>query len=100
MDYPRHHLGCGGVLNFAETKIVTVIANKKAVEKFKAKAIIKQFNKDFYKCTKCETFINVIIMPSWEEYVLMGKIRINKQAYWALREEHLAKQERRFLRDK
>jgi hypothetical protein len=100
MEYPRHHIGCKGVLNFAETKREVVVVNKKAVDKYGAKAIIKQFNKDFYKCTKCNVFINVIIMPSWEEYVLMGKIRIDKQAYWRLKEETRARQERRFLHDK
>ncbi len=101
MDYPRYHLGnCGGKLNFAETKLVTVVVNKKAVDKYGAKAIIKQFNKDFYKCTKCELFINVIILPSWEEYVLMGKIRIDKQAYWRLKEESRVRKERGLLHDK
>lgn len=97
MEYPRYHLGCGGKLNFAETKTVTVTVNKKAVEKYHAKAIIKQFNKDFYKCDKCENFINVVILPSWEKYVLMGKIRISKQEYWRIKEEHKKRQQRRDL---
>ena len=88
MEYPRYHLGCGGALNFAESKLVTVVVNKRAVDKYNAKAIIKQFNKDFYKCNKCEEFVNVIIFPSWEQYVLMGKIRIEKWKYWKLKKEH------------
>lgn len=97
MDYPRYHLGCGGTLNFAETKLVTIVVNKKAVDKYNAKAIIKQFNKDFYKCDKCENFINIIIFPSWEQYVLMGKIRIAKWEYWKLKKESQARQQRREL---
>ncbi len=88
MEYPRYHLHCGGKLNFAETKVVTVVVNKKAVEKYDAKAIIKQFNKNFYKCDKCEEFVNVIIFPSWEQYVLMGRIRIEKWRYWKIKEAH------------
>jgi len=97
MEYPRYHLGCGGKLNFAETKVVTLVVNKKAVEKYNAKSVIKQLNKDFYKCDKCENFVNVIIFPSWEQYVLMGKIRISKQAYWKLKDEHRARQQRKEL---
>lgn len=96
-EYPREHLGCGGTLNFAETRLVTVVLNKKAVEKFNAKAVIKQFNKDFYKCDKCKTFINVIIFPSWEQYVLMGKIRIEKWKYWKIKEAYKARQQRKEL---
>lgn len=96
-EYPRHHLGCGGELNFAETKVVTVVVNKKAVEKYGDKAIIKQFNKDFYKCTKCKVFINVISFPSWEQYVLMGKIRVPTWKYWKIKEANRARQERRDL---
>jgi len=88
MDYPRYHIGCGGKLNFAETKIVTVITNKKAVEKYNARAKIKQLNKDFYKCDKCENFVNIVTFPSWEEYVLMGKIRVSTQEYWKIKEAH------------
>ena len=75
MEYPRKHLACGGILNFAETKIVTIIMNKKAVDKYNARAKIKQLNKDFYKCNKCGQFISVISFPSWKDYVLKGKIR-------------------------
>jgi len=92
MDYPRYHLHCGGKLNFAETKVVTVVVNKRAVEKYNAKAIIKQFNKDLYKCDKCEEFVNVVIFPSWEEYVLMGKIRIEKWRYWKIKDAYRARQ--------
>ena len=97
MEYPRKHLNCGGTLNFAETKLVTVVINKKAVEKFGAKAVIKQFNKDFFKCNKCENFINVIIFPSWEQYVLMGKIRVAKWKYWEIKEAYKARQQRKEL---
>jgi len=94
MEYPRYHIGCGGKLNFAETKIETVIVNKKAVEKFNARAIIKQFNKDFYICSKCKKRTNVIIFPSWEQYVLMGKIRISKQEYWGIKNAYNARQKK------
>jgi len=96
-EYPRYHLSCGGTLNFTETKIVTVVVNKRAVDKYNEKAIIKQFNKDFYKCDKCKNPINVIIFPSWEQYVLMGKIRISKQEYWKLKNAYQARQQRKEL---
>lgn len=97
MEYPRQHIGCGGNLNFAETKVTTVVVNKKAVEKYGDKAIIKQFNKDFYKCDKCETFINIIIFPSWESYVLMGKIRVPTWKYWEIKNAYKARQQRKEL---
>jgi hypothetical protein len=97
MEYPRYHLGCGGTLNFAETKLVTIVTNKRAVDKYDAKAKIKQFNKDFYKCDKCKNFISVIVSPSWEQYVLMGKIRIEKWKYWELKKAYQARQQRREL---
>lgn len=96
-EYPRYHLGCGGKLNFAETKIETIVINKKAVDRYNAKAVIKQFNKDFYKCDKCERLVNVIIFPNWEKYVLMGKIRISKQEYWRIREEYKKRQQQKEL---
>lgn len=96
-EYPRHHLGCGGQLNFAETRVETVIVNKKAVEKFNAKAIIKQFNKDFFKCDKCKAFINVIIFPSWEQYVLKGDIRVATWKYWEIKNAYKARQQRKEL---
>ena len=88
MQYPREHLHCGGTLNFARSEVVTVTVNKKAMEKYGAKAIIKQHNKDLYKCDKCDMLVNVIDMPSWEEYVLMGRIRIEKWKYLKLRKEY------------
>ena len=97
MEYPRYHIGCGGELNFAETKIETVIVNKKAVEKYGDKAIIKQFNKDFYKCNKCKSFTNVIILPSWEQYVLKGDIRVTTQLYWKIKNAYKARQQRKEL---
>ena len=97
MDYPRYHIGCGGELKFIETKLVTVITNKRAVEKYDARAKIKQFNKDFYMCNKCENLVNVIILPSWEQYVLMGKIRISKQEYWEIREADNKRKQRKEL---
>lgn len=96
-EYPRQHIGCGGELKFVETKLVTIVTNKRAVEKFNAKAKIKQFNKDFYMCNKCKSLINIIIFPSWEQYVLMGKIRISTQEYWRIKEAHKVQQQRRKL---
>jgi len=97
MEYPRYHIGCGGTLNFVETKLVTVVVNKKAVDKYNARAKIKQFNKDFYKCDKCDKLINVIVFPSWEQYVLSGKIRIETWRYWKLKKEYQARQQKREL---
>jgi len=97
MEYPRYHLGCSGKLTFVETKIVTIVTNKKAVDKYNARAKIKQLNKDFYKCNKCNNLINVIIFPSWEGYVLMGKIRISKQEYWRIKEEYRKRQQQKEL---
>lgn len=94
MEYPRYHLNCGGTLNFARTEVVTVVVNKRAVDKYNAKAIIKQFNKDLYKCDKCEEFVSVVIFPSWEEYVLMGKIRVAKWKYWKIKDAHRAMQQK------
>ena len=97
METLRKHISCGGKLNFAETKLTTIIVNKKAVEKYGNKAIIKQFNKDYYKCDKCGALINIITLPSWEQYVLMGKIRVSTQEYWGIKNAYKARQERRGL---
>ena len=97
MEYPKYHLNCGGKLDFAETVITTVVVNKRAVDKFNAKAIIKQFNKDYYKCDKCGALINIIVFPSWEEYVLKGDIRVSTWKYWEIKNAYKARQQRKEL---
>lgn len=97
MDYPRYHLNCGGELIFTETKHTVVVVNKRAVDRYGDKAVIKQFDKDYYKCDKCKEQINVIIFPTWEQYVLMGKIRVPTWKYWKIKDAYRARQQRREL---
>jgi len=86
-NYPRVHVNCGGKLNFAKSIVETKVLNEFAVKKYNAKAKIKQFNKDLYKCDECDKLVSVIDFPSWEEYVLMGRIRLPKWQYRKIKKE-------------
>lgn len=81
----RIHIGCGGSLTFEKEQRVNFILNKKAVERFGAKAIIKPITKNLYRCDKCNDLVNVITCPSYEEFVLRGKIRVSKEEYWKIK---------------
>lgn len=75
------HIGCGGSLTYEKDVIENRTVNSLAVKRFGAKAIIKQLTKRLYRCDKCNDLVNVISCPSWESYVLSGKIRLPK-AEW------------------
>jgi len=92
-EYPRYHIGCNGQLTYAKTIIETIVLNKKAVDKFHAKAKIKQIEKEYYICDKCKALVNIISFPSYEQYVLMGKIRVTKQEYLRLKEKYATKKQ-------
>lgn len=81
----RPHIGCGGELTFETTEVENVIINKKAVKQFGAKAKIKQVTKNLFRCNKCNDLVNVITCPSWEQYVLSGRIRVAPHVYRALK---------------
>lgn len=86
----RPHIGCGlqrgGFLEFEKKETVTVVVNKHAVKKYGAKPIEKQLTKNFYRCDKCNNLVNVVVCPSWEDYVMMGKIRVPKWLYFKIRD--------------
>lgn len=75
-EYPRYHSNCGGELHYHETVTENIIVNKWAVKKYGEKARIKQMTKTYYLCNKCNDKVNIITFPSWEEYVMMGQIRV------------------------
>lgn len=81
------HIGCGGTLTFEKDVVENVTVNARAVKKFGAKAIIKQLTKSMHRCDKCKDLVNVISCPSWEDYVLSGKIRVAKEVYWKLKND-------------
>ncbi len=82
----RKHIGCGGDLTFEKEVVENKILNKRAVEKFGAKAKIKQVTKNMFRCNKCRELVNVVTCPSWEQFVLWGKIRVSKKQYWEIKE--------------
>lgn len=73
-SYPRYHVNCGGELDFTETKHVVVVINKRDVDRNNAKAKIKQFDKDFYKCEKCKREVNIVVLPSLKDYEDNGEL--------------------------
>lgn len=79
------HVGCGGVLTFEKTQTVEVILNKKEVRRFGMLKKVKQITKNLYRCDKCNDLVNVISCPSWERFVLMGKIRVEPHIYRAIK---------------
>lgn len=87
----RPHLGCvctkPGILTFEKDIVENVTVNKRAVKRFNAKAIIKQITKSMFRCDKCSELINVVICPSWEDFVLSGKIRVTKAEYWKIKND-------------
>jgi hypothetical protein len=86
-EYPRIHSNCGGELHYHETVTENRVINKRAVDRYNAKAIIKRITKTLYKCDKCGDLVNIISFPSWKDYVLMGKIRVAPNVYWRLKNE-------------
>ncbi len=85
----RPHLGCActitGQLTFEETVVETVVINKRDVKRFNAPKITKQISKDMFKCDKCDELINIVVCPSWEDFVLRGKIRVPTWLYWKIK---------------
>lgn len=78
------HIDCGGTLTWEIDKITKVVLNKEAVRNG-AVPKVKELNKAFYRCDKCNELVHVISCPSWEDYVLNGKIKVNDATYWAIR---------------
>lgn len=81
----RPHIGCGGNLTYEKMETVDVTVNKRDFRNG-AKAIVKQISKNFYKCDKCEELVNVISCPSYEDFVMSGKIRVSSAEYWRIKE--------------
>jgi len=79
------HIGCGGNLTFEKTQIKEIILNKYEVKKFGAPKKVRKLIKNLYRCNKCNDLVNVISCPSWEKFVLMGKIRVSHQMYKAIK---------------
>lgn len=82
----RPHIGCGGNLEYEKMEIVNVTVNKRDVRVSGAKAIIKQISKNLYRCDKCNDLVNVVSCPSYEDFVMSGKIRVSPQEYWRIKE--------------
>ncbi len=80
------HIACGGYLEYEADELVNVVINKRAV-KFGAKAIIKTITKHLFRCDKCDGLVNVVSCPSYEDYVLNGKIRVSKAEYWRIKND-------------
>lgn len=70
----KKHVRCGGDLVFSHTE----------KKKIKKNIITKQM----YECQKCGAFINVIECPSFEEYVLSGRIRVSKPEYYNIKKQY------------
>jgi len=70
----KEHVNCGGKLVFSHTEKT----------KIKRKIITKQM----HECQKCGALINVIECPSFEEYVLSGRIRVSKAEYHAIKNQY------------
>jgi len=85
----RKHIGCGSVkpgnLTYEKDVIENVVVNKRDVRKFGAEAKIKQITKSLFRCDKCNELINIVTCPSWEDFVLRGRIRVTKQEYWRIK---------------
>lgn len=75
------HIGCGGLLTFdrKETKVLqrqdgSVIKGKDG------NPIVRE--KNLYLCNKCYELVNRIICPSYDEFVIQGRIRV---PWWELK---------------
>jgi len=75
------HVGCDGNLSFERTQVIEVILNKSDVRRFGMPKKVKTVTKQLYRCDKCNDLVNVISCPSWERFVLMGKIRVEPHIY-------------------
>lgn len=84
----RIHIGCGGDLHFEKEETKPVVINQRDVDRFGAKAKIIQRTKHLYRCDKCNDLVNIIICPSWEEYVLRGQIRVPYYILKAIKDRH------------
>lgn len=72
----RKHVTCGGELKFSHTKQTRLKHSNKTIRK------------QMYECQRCGQLINVVDLPSYEQYVLMGQIRINKKEYHAIKKQY------------
>lgn len=94
----RPHLGCVGKekgrLAFDHTATKKILTNARAVKKFHAKPIYKEITQDWYVCDKCGEQANVIVCPSWTDYVLRGRIRVAKWLYRQIRDEDIKMKQR------
>jgi len=79
------HVGCGGNLTFERTQTVEIVINKREVKRFGMPKKVKSVTKNLYRCDKCKELVNVITCPSWERFVLMGKIRVAPHVYRAIK---------------
>jgi len=57
-DYHRH-IGCGGDLSFHH----------------------KEDRKTFFQCSKCGQLVNCAVCPSYNQYVLSGRVRVTREEY-------------------
>lgn len=102
----RPHIGCGGNLTFDKEQTVWLIMNARQfgvakvyteeselqrvirmLEHYGKKPIVRSVTKNLYKCDKCKDFVNVIGCPSWEDYVLQGKIRVDIKQYLKIKND-------------
>jgi len=72
----KEHVNCGGELKFSHTK------------KVKLKHSGQIIRQQMYECQKCGQLVNVIDLPSYEQYVMMGQIRVTKQEYKAIIDQY------------
>ena len=85
----KPHLGCActvpGALSYEKDIVEQVIMNKRDVKRYGVPPKTKEVTKSMYSCNKCNELVNIVSCPSWEDYVLSGKIRVAKYLYWELR---------------
>jgi hypothetical protein len=55
----HQHVKCGGDLEFHH----------------------KEDRKTFYLCNKCEQSVNCALCPSYNQYVLSGRVRVTREEY-------------------
>ena len=48
----------------------------------------KVIEKSFFRCSKCGDIVSVIIMPSYEQYILMRRIKVSDKEFERVRDRY------------
>ena len=65
---------CMGLLEFSHYE-------NEPIKDYLTKKTIKVLRKSVFRCSKCGDLVSVVLMPSYEQYVLMRKIKVSDEEF-------------------